>query len=189
MEHDRARALWGMGSALMARSELEEAENALDEAARLFAVADNVPMLSGVMLEQASLLDARETESRPWQMARRALELVSEEDLAGAARLRRLAPRRPAAAELRRRRSHICWRRDRLADRLALPQLRYRLNERLGHLRRLQGHHEEAQALLEAAVDEIELSRGTVAQDAMRASFLRDKTAAYEDLLLLHLVG
>ena len=75
----------------------------------------------------------------------------------------------------------------RLADRLALPQLRYRLNERLGRLRRLQGRHKEAQALLEAAIDEIELSRGTVAQDAMRVSFLRDKTAAYEDLLLVHL--
>jgi CHAT domain len=75
----------------------------------------------------------------------------------------------------------------RLAYRLALPHLRYRLNERLGHLRRLQGRDEEARVLLEAAVDEIERLRGTVAQEAVRASFLRDKTAAYEDLLLLHL--
>src|SRR3712207_6332832 len=75
----------------------------------------------------------------------------------------------------------------RLSEGLALPQLRYRLNERLGHLRRLQGRDEEARALLEAAVDEIERLRGTVTQDAMRVSFLRDKTAAYADLLLLHL--
>ena len=45
---------------------------------------------------------------------------------------------------------------------MALPQLRYRLNERIGHLRRLQGRDEEARVLLEAAVDEIEHLRGTV---------------------------
>src|SRR3712207_1145705 len=77
----------------------------------------------------------------------------------------------------------------RLSEGLALPQLRYRLNERLGHLRRLQGRSDEARALLEEAVNEIERQRGAVFQDAMRVSFLRDKTAAYTDLLLLHLDG
>jgi CHAT domain-containing protein len=75
----------------------------------------------------------------------------------------------------------------RLSDNLAMPHLRYRLNERCGHLRRLQNRNEEARVLLEAAVNEIERLRGAVVQDAMRTSFLRDKTAAYEDLLLLHL--
>jgi CHAT domain len=74
----------------------------------------------------------------------------------------------------------------RLAERLALPHLRYRLNERLGSLRRLQGRDEEARVLLETAVDEIERLRGTVAHETMRASFLRDKITAYE-LLKLHL--
>jgi CHAT domain-containing protein len=74
-----------------------------------------------------------------------------------------------------------------LAERLALPQLRYRLTERLGRLRRLQGREDEAHKLLEDAVEEIERQRGTVTQDAMRASFLRDKTAAYEELLQLYL--
>ncbi len=48
---------------------------------------------------------------------------------------------------------------------------------------------EEARVLLEKAVDDLERLRGAVAQDAMRASFLRNKTAAYEDLLRLHLEG
>jgi hypothetical protein len=74
-----------------------------------------------------------------------------------------------------------------MAERLALPHLRYRLNERLGRLRRLQGRDEEARVLLDAAVDEIERLRGTVAHEPMRASFLRDKTTAYEELLKLHL--
>ena len=70
---------------------------------------------------------------------------------------------------------------------LALPQLRYRLNERLGRLRRLQGNDEEARVLLEAAIDEIERLRGTVTHESMRASFLLDKIGAYEELLRLHL--
>jgi tetratricopeptide (TPR) repeat protein len=186
MDHDRARALWGMGSALIALSELEKAEEALTEAARLFAAAGNVPMLSGVMLEQASLLEARPNHEAALAMASRALELVSEDawpvqQVYARLRLADLLLPDTAAAE-----PHLLAARG-PAERLALPQLRYRLNERLGHLRRLQGRDEEARRMLEAAVDEIEHLRGAVAQDAMRASFLQDKTAAYEDLLLLHL--
>lgn len=76
----------------------------------------------------------------------------------------------------------------RLADELALPHLSYRLDERLGRLRRLQGREEEeARGLLENAIEEIERLRGAVAHETMRASFLRDKTAAYEELLRLRL--
>ncbi len=186
MVHDRARALWGMGSALIARSEFEEAEKALAEAAELFAAADNAPLLSGVMLEQAALQEARGDHEMAVATTRRALDLVSGKDFSvqrvyAHLRLADLLP--PDAAEAE---SHLLEAR-RLAERLALPHLRYRLNERLGSLRRLQGRDEEAQVLLEAAVDEIERLRGTVAHETMRASFLRDKIAAYEELLKLHL--
>ncbi len=186
MAHDQAQALWGMGSALVAHSQFEEAERALNEAAALFEEADNVPLLSGVMLERASLQEARGDRTDARATARRALELVSEDSWPVQqvyARLRLadlLAPDTTAVEP------HLLAAR-RLADRLALPHLRYRTNERLGHLRRLQGRDEEARVLLEAAVEEIERSRGTVAQDAMRVSFLRDKTVAYEDLLQLYL--
>jgi tetratricopeptide (TPR) repeat protein len=186
MDHDRARALWGMGSALIARSELEEAEEALTEAGRLFAAAGNVPMLSGVMLEQASLLEVRCNHEAALAMASRALGLVSKDawpvqQVYARLRLADLLLPDTAAAE-----PHLLAAQG-PAERFALPHLRYRLNERLGHLRRLQGRDEEARRMLEAAVDEIEHLRGAVAQDSMRASFLQDKTAAYEDLLLLHL--
>ena len=188
MEHDRARALWGMGSALIARFESDTAEEVLDEAARLFDAAENIPMLSGVMLEQAALLETRGDREAALAMARRALQLVSEEDwpvqqVYASLRLADLLMPDTALAE-----PHLLAAR-RLAERLALPQLRYRSNERLGHLRRLQGRDEEARVLLEAAVDEIERLRGAVARDAVRSSFLRDKTAAYEDLLMLHLAS
>ena len=80
MVHDRARTLWGIGSTLIARSEFEEAETALVEAADLFAAADNAPLLSGVMLEQAALQEARGDHGAAVATVRRALSLVSERD-------------------------------------------------------------------------------------------------------------
>jgi tetratricopeptide (TPR) repeat protein len=186
MVHDRAQVLWGMGSALIARSEFQKAERTLAEAAALFDEAGNVPLLSSVMLEQASLLAARGNQEIALTMAQRALHLVSDHDWPVQqiyAHLRLADLLLPNMTEVE---PHLQEAR-RLADRLALPQLRYRLNERLGHLRRLQGRDEEARELLETAIAEIERLRGAVAQDAMRASFLRDKTAAYEDLLQLYL--
>jgi tetratricopeptide (TPR) repeat protein len=186
MVHDRARALWGIGSTLIARSEFEEAETALVEAADLFAAADNAPLLSGVMLEQAALQEARGDHGAALATVRRTLSLVSERDWSVQrvyAHLRLADLLLPDTSEAE---SHLLEA-SRLAERLALPHLRYRLNERLGSLRRLQGRDEEARVLLEAAVDEIERLRGTVAHETMRASFLRDKTTAYEELLKLHL--
>lgn len=186
MTQDRARALWGMGSALIAQSRLEEAESVLNEAADLFEQTGNAPLLSGVMLEQASVLATRGDRSTALATAKRALELVSgDERLVQLvyAHLRVADLLMPNAAEAEPHLRKV----QRLSEHLALPQLRYRLNERLGHLRLLQGRDEEARALLETATEEVERLRGAVAQDSIRASFLRDKTAAYEDLLELHL--
>jgi tetratricopeptide (TPR) repeat protein len=186
LAHDWARALWGMGSALIARSEFEEAEEALREAAELFAAANNTPLLSGVMLERAALLAARGDREAALDAARRALSLVSGGEWPVQhfyTHLRLADLLLPDASEAE---GHLLAA-SRLAEGLALPHLRYRLNERLGRLRRLQGREEEARTLLEAAVEEIERLRGSVAHEAVRASFLRDKTAAYEDLLQLYL--
>jgi tetratricopeptide (TPR) repeat protein len=186
MVHDRARALWGIGSTLIARSEFEEAETALVEAAELFAAADNAPLLSGVMLEQATLQEARGDHGAAVATMRRALSLVSERDWSVQrvyAHLRLADLLLPDTSEAESHLREV----SRMAERLALPHLRYRLSERLGSLRRLQGRDEEARVLLEAAVDEIERLRGTVAHETMSASFLRDKTTAYEELLKLHL--
>jgi len=186
LAHDRARALWGMGSTLIARSELEEADETLGEAADLFAAANNAPLLSGVMLERVALLAARGDRQAALDAARRALSLVSGGEWPVQrffAHLRLADLLLPDATQAE---PHLLAA-SRLAERLTIPHLRYRLHERLGRLRRLQGREGEARALLEAAIEEIELLRGTVAHEAVRASFLRDKTAAYEDLLLLYL--
>src|SRR5829696_101420 len=186
MAHDRARALWGMGVALTAKLDLEEAEEALAEAAQLFTAAGNSPLLSGVMLDQSVVQEARGDLDASVATARRALSLVIEKDgsvqrVYAHMRLVDLLLPDVAGSE-----PHLLAAR-RLAESMALPQLRYRLNERLGRLRRLQGNNEEAQVLLEAAIDEIERLRGTVTHESMRASFLLDKIGAYEELLRLHL--
>ena len=181
MVHDRARALWGMGVALTAKSDLEGAE-----AEGLFAAAGNSPMLSGVMLDQSVVQEARGDRDAAVATARRALGLVLEKDWSVQrvyAHLRLADLMLPDEVETE---LHLIAAR-RLAERLALPQLRYRLNERLGRLKRLQGNDEEARVLLEAAIDDIERLRGTVTHESMRASFLLDKIGAYDELLSLHL--
>ncbi|PLS86321.1 MAG: hypothetical protein CYG60_07865 [Actinobacteria bacterium] len=186
MVHDRARLLWGKGSALAAQSEFDNAEHALEEAADLFTRAGNVPLRSGVMLEQASLMEARGDTGKALALAFRALHLVSSDEWPvhhAYAHLRLADLLLPDLAEAE---SHLLEAQRLISD-LSLTQLRYRLEGRLGRVRLLQGREEEAQALLERAVAGIEDSRNTVAQEAMRASFLRDKTDAYEDLLQLHL--
>src|SRR5919112_911777 len=130
MAHDRAQALWGMGSALVAHLRFEEAEEALGEAADLFAAADNVPLFSGVMVERASLLATRGDREAALDSARRALSLVSGSEwpvqrVYAHLRLADLLLPDTTEAEL-----HLLAA-GHLAERLALPQLRYRLNERL----------------------------------------------------------
>jgi CHAT domain-containing protein/tetratricopeptide (TPR) repeat protein len=186
MTHDRARALWGMGGAYAAMSNLGEAERALSEAAELFALAGNSPLLSGVVLDQSLVQERRGDRDAALASARRALDLVREKDWSvqrvyAHLRLVDLLMLDVAEAE-----PHLMEARL-IADRLALPQLRFRLNERLGRLRRLQGNDEEALMVLREAIDEIERLRETVTHESMRAAFLLDKVGAYEELLKLYL--
>ena len=179
MADHRARALWGMGTTLAAQSQFDEGAAALAEAAALFAAAGNTPMLCSVMLEQAALHDAVDT-------AKQALALVDGErwpvqHLYASMRVADLLLPDTTAAE-----PYLIGS-QRLAAGLNLPAVNYRLNSRLGHLRRLQGQDAEAQEYLEEALAQIEELRGHLAQESLRTSFLRDKTAVYEDLIELYL--
>ncbi|HEU0292334.1 MAG TPA: CHAT domain-containing protein [Anaerolineales bacterium] len=186
MADHQARASWGMGVTLLAQSQFDEAASALAEAAALFAAAGNTPMLCSVMLEQAALHDARGDWAVALHTAGQALALVSGEawpvqHLYASMRVADLLLPDTAAAE------PYLLSSQRLAEALNLPVVNYRLNSRLGHLRRLQGRDREAQVHLDLALAQIEQLRGHLAQEALRTSFLRDKTAAYEDLIKLHL--
>ena len=186
MADHHARALWGMGATLVAQSQFDEGASALAEAASLFTAAGNTPMLCSVMLEQAALHDAHGERALGLNTAQRALALVDGEQwpvqhLYAAMRVADLVLPDTAAAE------PYLLNSQRLAADLNLPTVNYRLDSRLGHLRRLQGRDREAQMHLDSALAQIEQLRGHLAQEALRTSFLRDKTAAYEDLIELHL--
>jgi tetratricopeptide (TPR) repeat protein len=186
MAHDRARALWGMGVALTASSNLEAAEQALAEAAELFAAAGNSSLLCGVMLDQSLVQEKRGEPESSLAHAQRALELVLEKDWSVQRVYAHLRLVDLLLPDVDRAEPHLIEARQ-LSERLALPQVRQRLNERLGRLKRLQGNEEEALAALGEAIDEIERLRDTVTHELMRASFLLDKIGAYEELLKVHL--
>ncbi len=186
MADHHARASWGMGAALIAQAQFDKAAPVLAEAAALFAAADNTPMLCSVMLEQAALHNARGDRETALQTVWQALRLIGGEAwpvqrIYADMRLADLLLPDTIAAE-----PHLLDA-QRLASTLNLLAVSYRLNSRLGRLRLLQGRDEEAQAHLEAAAAQIERLRGSLAQEAIRTSFLRDKTAVYEDLIQLHL--
>ena len=186
MADHQARASWGMGATLLAQSQFDEAGSVLGESAALFAAASNTPMLCSVMLEQAALYDARGERELALDTAQKALALVEGEAwpvqrLYASMRVADLLLPDTASAE-----PYLLNARH-LAEALKLPAVDYRLNSRLGHLRRLQGRDREAQTHLNLALSEIEQLRGHLAQEALLTSFLRDKTAAYEDLIELHL--
>jgi tetratricopeptide (TPR) repeat protein len=188
MPHDRARALWGMGAALAALGRLDDAEAALSEAAALFRAADNVPLLSSVMLEQASLQSQRRNRTAALSTCRAALALIAGRDFPIQHVYTHLRMADLLLPDLEAAETHLRAA-SATTDALGLPHLRYRLLQRLGHIRRVQGQDAEALSLLETAIEAIESLRGTLPFEAVRASFLHDKTAAYEDLVQLHLAA
>jgi CHAT domain-containing protein len=185
MSHDHARALWGAGSALMAQGQWGEAEPVLAQAAAAFEAAHNTPMLCQAQLQQSALLLAMNEQRAALGLAQQVLGATSgkgwpmqqaQAHLRIAASLWpdaiRALPHVQAAAVL--------------AESVGLPLLQQQVRQHLGHTHLLQNQWAEAEIHLLAAVDDIEQSRSTLAQERMRAAFLGDKLAAYEDLIHLY---
>ncbi|NUM47232.1 MAG: CHAT domain-containing protein [Anaerolineales bacterium] len=186
MAPQQARALWGMGAALTAQKNFEEAETALASAVELFHQAENTPLQASVMLEQSALLLARGERGLALQRAQQAFGLVADqtwpiEYVYSQFRLADLL-----LPDTQRAETHLLAVQAVVA-RLGLPQLQFRLLQRLGHVYLLQGREAEAQTTLLTAIEEIETLRGTLTNENMRATFLHDKIAAYEDLVRLYL--
>ncbi len=185
MVHYQAHALWGQGAALTMLTRYDEATAALAQAEALFTKANNVPMWCEVKLEQAALFAAQGKPIAGLAAAQQAFDRVAKEEwpvqaLYAHLRLADLLPNMAVAEQ------HLMAAQQ-LSQKLLLPHLHYRIQQRLGHLRWRQGHLEEAQSWLETAVNTLEQLRGTVTHEAMRISFMHDKLAAYQDLLQLYL--
>jgi CHAT domain-containing protein/tetratricopeptide (TPR) repeat protein len=181
-----ALTLWGLGTVLTARGRLSEASQVMAEAAQALRTLDNRPLLSAVMLEESELRELAGDELAARQLAQAALDLVAasnwtvQKTYAYLRNADLALPDVGAAAPLLAQAQS-------LVERLQLPHLRYRLRQRWGRLHLLQGDAAGAQEHLETAIAEIERLRSTLVQERLRASFLADKTAAYQDLVRLHL--
>lgn len=181
-----ALTLWGIGVVQIARDHLPEAQDALTEAAEIFRQLDNRPLRSALLLEQSRLLEITEGITAARNLAQQALAQVADSNwtvqkIYAYLRNADLSLPDTSLAE------PLLVAAQQLVDTLELPQLRYRLQQRWGHLRLLQGDDIAAQAHLEAAINEIERLRGTLVQERLRASFLEDKTTAYQDLMQLYI--
>lgn len=186
MDYDLGWALWGVGAALIRRLELREAEQVLEEAAAIFAASGNEHLRTSVLLEQAALAEAQQRHDLALARVQQALALIGNNDwpvprVHAHLRLADLLLPDLAAAEA------VLREAERLVETLPLPHLRIGVWQRLGHVARLRGRAEEAETYLLRAVEQIEAQRGNLAQQALRASFLHDKIAAYEDLIRLYL--
>ncbi len=186
MPHDLGRALWGAGNAQLALQQLEAAATALDEAAALFLSTGNHALLSGVLLERAALLATQRDRDSALALAERALALASAQEWPVQQFYAHLRLADLRAADLVCVEEHLLAAR-RVVAQLALPHLFFRIEHRLGALRRRQGRVAEARELLLSAIAQIEQLRGAVASEVLRISFLQDKVAVYEDLLRLQL--
>lgn len=186
--HQRARALWGLGATHLALGQWAAAEAALIEAAGLLEAASDgpTPLLVTILLEQAAVLAAQEKRTTAVSIAQHALSLVANQDWPVPAIYAHLQLADLSQPDLSHVETHLLAA-EQLAAPFGLPHFRYRLQQRLGRLRRQQGRREEALALLETARAEVDRLRGSLAQETIRAAFLHDKTAVYDDLIHLHL--
>lgn len=185
MAYYQALALWGIGTTLTAQGQVAAALAALTAAAERFREAGNDTLLAGVLLEQAAL-QAVTHRTQAVDTAQQALTLLAAQDRPIQQVYAHLRLADLLLPDLERADQHLQTAQTLLTN-LPLPHLRYRLYQRLGQVRRLQGRNEEAQEWLEAAVAEIERLRRHVAQETMRISFQHDKVSAYTALLQLHL--
>ena len=186
MPYHLAWALWGLGAALLRQQRLAEAERALRRAAQLFAQAGNEHLHSALLLELAALAEAQGDRAAALAQTHQALALIEGQEwpvqrVYAHLRLADLLLPDAAAAEA------LLVEAQRQAEALPLPQLRVHVLQRLGRLLLLQGRDRDAEPILAAAAGEIERLRGALARETLRASFLHDKSAVFEDLIRLYL--
>ncbi|MCL4858999.1 MAG: CHAT domain-containing protein [Caldilineaceae bacterium] len=177
---------WGLGAALAGRGRLDEAEQAVADAASRLRQLRNHPLHSAALLEASRLRELAGDLAAARLLAQEALALASTDQyivqqVYACLRNAELALPDLTAAEA------FLTQAQPLVDRLHLPHFHYRIQQRWGRLRLAQGHADAAQPHLEQAIAQIEQLRSTLVQERMRASFLIDKTAAYHDLVQLHL--
>lgn len=172
-------ALWGLGAYGIATNKHDLASKTLSEAIEVFTETDNSMSLSGVLLERSSLhLLSGNTEAARAD-ASHALALVSGSDLSTPKAFAHLRLAEALWGQPERAEAHLVEA-ELLSKRIGLPQLLFRCQLKAGQLRHLQNRFSDAQRSFEEAVTQVEGLRGRIPQEAVRASFMGDKTELYE---------
>lgn len=186
--HYLARVLLGAGAALARAGRLSDARAALDEAAELYRSAGNLPLLAQVLLETADVQSRSGDREAARAFAGQAVLLLTDADWGSQAVYAHLRVADLALPDLVRAEGHLLTA-SRLCVGLALPPLQYRVDARLGHVRRLAGRPVEAKKCLQSSIAVVEQLRAGLPSDAMRTSFLRDAAAPYAELVALELAA
>ncbi|GAB4578169.1 MAG: CHAT domain-containing protein [Anaerolineales bacterium] len=183
--HHRALALWGLGATLYAQEAWTEASEVLESAISLLQNTPT-PLLVTVLLEKAAVQSALGFAEQALGTCQQALQMATEGNWLVPSVYAHLRLSDFLLPDLAQAEAHLLAAQPGI-ETLNLPQLRYRWLERMGRIRRQQGLDSEAQTYLEAAINEIERLRNTLAQETLRASFLQDKIMAYRELVQIFL--
>lgn len=186
MMHDRARALWGLGTALIAQHQFDEAESILTMAAEVFWTAGNLSLYANVVLAQARLCAERGNHTQANHYAQHVLFLVSGSDWPLQKVQARLLLSDLQLPDPSRAQAHLTAA-EPLIAKLNLPDVSYAYYQRLGHIHLLAGNLDDAETQLLLAVDVVDFMRAHLAEDRIRISFGTNKSAAYDDLFQLYI--
>jgi tetratricopeptide (TPR) repeat protein len=182
--HYHAVALAGRGAALAALQRWDEAGELLQRAAERHDRVGNVPLATASRVELAAVLAHRGDRDAAVDLLRR-LRGDTGDDRYRVARVYVLLGLSDVAEPVGA--SAALVEAADLVHRLGLPPLRFRVDSRLGALRRRQGRLVEARDLLQRAADEADDQRALLPSQLTRTSFLRDKTRTFDELVALHL--
>jgi tetratricopeptide (TPR) repeat protein len=177
-------SLWGLGAYGIATGNFVIAERNLGEAVEVFTETDNSMSLSGVLLERSSLHLLAGNRDAAYADASHALALVSRSELVAPKAFAHLRIAEALWNDPSRAERHLVEA-ELLSESIGLPQLLFRCKLRSGQLRRQQKRLLEARQSFEDAVRQVERLRGRIAQEAVRASFMGDKSEAYGEWVSL----
>lgn len=184
---ERARVQWGRGLALAGLARRTEAAAAMDAAVAQFRQSGHHGWLAGALVDRARLGLALGSAEGAGADAAEALDLARTHQLLVAevrARLVRADVGDGAGGSLDDLRAARA-----AAGQLPLRPLVAEVEHALGRRLAADGATAEAEHHLEAAIEALESTRGTLSDDALLSRYLDDRRSPYEDLLDLLLAS
>ncbi|MHC4413816.1 MAG: CHAT domain-containing protein [Planctomycetota bacterium] len=179
---EAARARAGLGTTLMQRRRLADAETALAAAARAFDQLGHRTAGARVDLFRAELSAANGLAAEARSLIHSALAVLHDRPIEAATARRLLARLALEAGDLDSAEADLAAALG-IARRLNLAPLLADILHTRGHLRRRQGDMAGAVEDLRAATAQVERVRGTLQAERFRGAFLSERVAVYEDLL------